>query len=132
VEMERVMLTLEALMRDYPQHMNYKWLYVNDWYDGPISGMIETTPGHQLYAKLKEELDEGERIYSLTKLDNESAVYEAQKHADFVKYVGDHWSFVPGGERGTVKPASEHRKFYDKYPWNDRETLTGKIVGWIK
>lgn len=124
-------MTLDALVRDYPQIGTCRWLYYSNYYDGPIEGMIETPDGSLLYASLVDETDEGERTYSLMLLDDESASYEAEKESDFVKYVGDYWTFTPES-RNMYKPQSEWNKFYIKWPWKDRKPLTGKIVGWIR
>jgi hypothetical protein len=51
-------------------------------------------------------------VYDLS----EAEIAEEQRwHALFVEHVGSHWTYDEHGSRGTVKPVSEHAKFYDAY-----------------
>lgn len=127
-------LTMDELLSDYPEFRDIEWLYCNGWYDGPLDGMVRTKGGSLYYANIIFEHDTGARTYVLTLLDEESQAYEDQKHEDFCKYVGPHWTFVgdvkhfePGVH---TRPQSEWHKFYDKYDWKTPRKLTGEIKGW--
>ena len=68
-------------------------------------------------------------MYDLTATEADE---EERWHALFVEHVGDHWPFNEGA-RGTVKPTSEHGKFYDAYAKRlPVDYSSNPVLGWFE
>lgn len=99
-----------------------EWIYAPDWYDGPISGVIEYY-GIKLWAQWTDSdapnaLGGQSRIYSLYMLDEEDWAREYEQHKCFVENVGNHWEFAGEyyGVPHTMAPKELNKNYYNKYP----------------
>jgi hypothetical protein len=86
-----------------------KPLWVEDYYDGPLTGFCEYR-GIPYYYVAQENW-----IYFLYPLKEETWKAHLSVHMDFCEFVGDHWNDGFKSKGSGVKPESEHHKFYDKY-----------------
>ena len=107
-------------------------LWVDDYYDGPLSGML--TYRNRLH---RYECPDGpmaiERRYVIRELSDEEIADEQYWHELFVRHVGDHMTFRNDGQRGAVRPSSEHSKFYEPYGKRTTPDYSMRpIVGWFK
>jgi hypothetical protein len=105
-------------------------LWVHDYYDRMLSGAV-LLGGKIRWFELCSETDTHRRyvIYDLTDAEAEE---EERWHALFVEHVGDHWTFKEEAG-GTVKPASEHAKFYDVYATRRAVDYSrNPILGWFE
>lgn len=134
-----------------------RWRYYSGYYDGPLSGMVVLPDGAEAWAQCieecscprwnddeltDEEMDEAAdeppvhgfyRRYQLTTLSPEAAATEAERHADFRRWVGEHTDIGEDGRRevGAVHPRETHHLFYDKWSKrNDARTENGTPLGW--
>lgn len=114
-----------------PSRITLMW--ENDRYDVPLSGILKLDGEKMCYFKRAyhpADAEEG-RIsyddkeynrYDVFELSPEQAEQELEIHKDFVRYVGSHIEAVDnklgvlGEKTHLMKPLSEHKKFYDKYP----------------
>lgn len=128
---------------DYPRADDVKILYADSWWDGPLSGMCQYN-GESLYFNYIGGDDL--YLYIACRLTPDQLQSEAERHNDFVKYVGDHYCFTEDGSRN-IKPPSEWHQFYDKYKddpvsyydeskiviWFDSDSINNTdILGFIK
>ncbi|MFA7264823.1 MAG: hypothetical protein WC054_00685 [Candidatus Nanopelagicales bacterium] len=128
-----------------PQLDNIQWVYHSSYYDGPISGMVRLEDGTVLWAQMieqcdcyDEKTDEADqcgfyRRYQLYRLSPEQTAVEAERHADFQKYVGVHTDYTDGKRThiGNTQPQIEWYRFYEKWSPRDSEVLVGaEPVGW--
>jgi hypothetical protein len=90
-----------------------KPLWVEDYYDGPLSGFCEYR-GRPYYYVVQ---DDDWKCFMHPLKDETWNVY-MERNEDFCMYVGDHWNDTFKG-KGGAKPESEWHKFYDK--WNKVE-----------
>lgn len=113
-----------------------RWLYITNWYDGPIEGVVLHN-GERLYAKWTDVAGDdpnGRRIYDAIRLTPEQWAEEDDRQACFVEHVGTHWccDYDADGNQianWNVRPQSEHHNFYDKYPANSPRNHDGERVG---
>lgn len=111
-------------------------LWVHDYYDGPLSGMLVYN-GRKCWYECCDMTGEGGGKaawrYVIRQLTDAQVAEEERWHALFVEHVGDHWTIHDHGERGTVRPVSEHAKFYDAYSKRAPVDYSGcPIVGWFE
>lgn len=110
-----------------------EWLYANDWWDGPISGVCEYE-GKRYYAKYVSENRNRVRRYKLLDMPEAEWVSEDARHTLFVACVGDHFC-MSGNDRGSeIKPQSMWKNFYDVYPADSRDETDYEsmpVVGWF-
>jgi hypothetical protein len=108
-------------------------LWAHDYYDGLLSGAL-VLGGRIHWFEVCSEADDHRRRYVVYDL-SETEVQEEQRwHGLFVEHVGDHWNFrEEDGPPGTVRPFSEHRKFYDEYAKRSPVDYSrNPIVGWFE
>jgi hypothetical protein len=113
-----------------------RMLWIDDYYDGPLSGML-LFKGRLCRYECCDLADEHGNAnvwrYVIRELSDDQIADEERWHALFVEHVGDHWTIHGDGHRGAVKPASEHAKFYDEYNKRGRvDYSTRPIVAWFE
>lgn len=114
---------------DYPKAESIKLLYANDWWDGPLSGMCQYN-NESLYFNYIGDVDDL-YLYIAYRLTPDEFQSEAERHDDFVRYVGDHYCFTTDGSNNK-RPQSEWHRFYDKYENHHPEYFDeSKIVAWF-
>jgi hypothetical protein len=106
-------------------------LWIDDYYDGALSGAVLVAGKLCWFALCGEVADH--RRYVVHALSDAEAADEAYWHDLFVEHVGDHWTSEEEGSRGTVKPVSEHAKFYDEYAKRVPIDYTRNVIlGWFE
>lgn len=99
-----------------------KLRYINGYYDGMLSGVLEWE-GKRYYFDIVDENNSDNindadwyRKFGLYEMTPEEWATEDHTHAEFVKYVGSHYVINEDGKRdhSGLKPQSEWRKFYDQ------------------
>jgi hypothetical protein len=106
-------------------------LWVDDYYDGPLSGAV-LLAGKLRWFIVCAEVNHHRR-YAVYDLSEPEIAQERQWHALFVEHVGDHYAFDEHGSTGTVKPLSEHAKFYDAYAKRTAVDYSrNPILGWFE
>jgi hypothetical protein len=106
-------------------------LWIDDYYDGALSGAVLVAERLCWFAFCGEVADR--RRYTVHALSDAEAANERHWHDLFVEHVGDHWTYDEDGSRGTVKPLSEHAKFYDAYAKRAPVDYTrNAILGWFE
>jgi hypothetical protein len=107
-------------------------LWMHDYYDGPLSGALLFHRRIRWFEYCGDG-DEGRRRYLVLDLTDAEVEDERRWHDLFVEHVGDHWTIRPDGTRGTVKPASEHAKFYEPYGQRRPVDYThNPVLGWFE
>jgi len=112
-------------------------IWVSDYWDGVISGMIEYQ--HKLYwfemTQENENWKEGEwyRRFAILKLSKEQLEKEFEIHEDFQRFVGTHWD----GKQLKPPPKFEKGKsneFYDKHSEyvKSRPFEENIVIGWLE
>jgi hypothetical protein len=93
-----------------------RFLYHSNYYDGPISGVMETEDGRRYWFDTDAEYrpDQG-YSYLLYDLTPEEWKLEDRRHALFREHVGTHCDYDERGRRdhNGVRPRAEWSKFYD-------------------
>ncbi len=141
------------IRKNYPMYLegNYRWLWHSDYYDGPMTGMVEVN-GKMLWAVWIDEEDwveweSGEddepgeyerrstRYYALLDLGKERTDYEEYWHELFRLCVGTHcdWEY-DGVRRGEVIHNEATQKFYygrRKADYKELDASKYPIVGWF-
>jgi hypothetical protein len=73
------------------------------------------------------------RRYAVYDLSDAEIADEQHWHDLFVQHVGDHWTYDEHGSPGTMKPASEHAKFYEAYAKRTPVDYSrNPILGWFE
>jgi hypothetical protein len=124
------------------------WVYHSGFYDGPLSGMVELTDGRQLWAAVAEECGCPSpcafyRRYQLYVLSPFAALQEAERHADFRRWVGTHADFYKVAGEWRRRIGSTHnqglwQRYYDKWSWRDAHRrhegmlVNAEPVGWFE
>ena len=121
---------------DYPEIPlgELRFLWIHDYYDGPLSGMLVYRSRLRWFecCNVGDEEDAAHRRYFIHDLTDVEVAEEEKWHALFVEHVGDHWTAHEDGRQGSVKPQSEHAKFYDLYSKRTPPNYsTRPILGWF-
>lgn len=98
-----------------------KFVYHNNYWDGPLSGVCEID-GRRFYFSCVHDYGDTPdcRIYKFFDLTEEEWKEETFWYNLFVENVGDHGTYDKDGKRqGTVKPQALHDNFY-KHPDYDK------------
>lgn len=93
-----------------------------------MSGVVMLPSGTRVWALTS---DTGNRRnFQLYQLSDQEWAVEAERHADFRRWVGTHTDMNGTHE---IHPQSEHCKFYDKWPWDKADArLDGAVpIGWF-
>lgn len=109
-------------------------LWIGNYYDGPLSGMVRIS-GEMMWADCIDECSDERcglfRRFKVMRLDPEAIAAETEQHALFAKHVSgdglDGWVFKPMSYR----PRGEWSLFYDKYPADVITEPKGEVVGWF-
>ena len=112
-------------------------IWVSDYWDGAISGMIEYQ--NELYwfemTQENEEWKEGEwyRRFAILTLSKEQLEKELEVHEDFQRFVGTHYD----GKQLKTPPKLEEGKmneFYDKHSEyvKSRRFEDNEVIGWME
>lgn len=109
------------------------FLYYDDYWDGPLSGMVMWN-GEKLWALFYDEEDDDTntsyggfvsyRYFVLMRLSEEDHQCEKERH-DLWKQCCGNYSFDLPSEH---KPELPQQMYYDKYPIEDRKKLYGEPV----
>ena len=97
-----------------------RFLWHNNWWDGPLAGMCEYNGQRYWYHCHHENYKKGAkywRRYGVFKLTPEELAEEEKWHRLFVDKVGDHFDCDENGhrKRGELKSYSVHNEFYDEF-----------------
>lgn len=77
--------------------------------------------GRRVYFDLIEELEPHERRFAVYDLPAEVWAVEDERHADFLRYVGNHWDYRDGKSKiSKMQLKEEWSKFYDKWSGHQR------------
>ncbi|GAA3915726.1 hypothetical protein [Litoribacillus peritrichatus] len=125
---------------DLLQMPKLKWLWLNEFFDGPLQGIVEVEGKLGICCFVEESDNESEqgwyRKFVVLELSDEQIKAEQYWHNEFVKYVGDHFKCNPDSSRITVgaqKPKSEWDKFYVPYKEKYQPNFeSNKVLGWTK
>jgi len=132
--------TQEYSKVSYLSQEEVKWLWINDYFDGPLEGMVEVD-SEMFLCKLAEEVEEEAaenwfRKYWIIKLTPDQLDTELYWHEEFCKYVGEHFVCSEDGSRktaGAKHPRVEWDKFYKPYKENYKPDFTNnEVIGWCK
>lgn len=111
-----------------PQELRLLWM--DDYYDGPLSGAV-LFAGKLRWFAFCAEVDQHRR-YAVYDLSEAEVADEQHWHDLFVEHVGDHWT-CKDGATGTVKPVSEHAKFYEAYAKHAPVDYSrNPVLGWFE
>lgn len=117
-----------------------KWLWTNDYFDGPLEGMVQIGSERFLCRMAEEVNDEASenwfRKYWIIRLTPKQLETEIYWHKEFCKYVGEHFTCNDDGSRknvGTQHPQSEWDKFYKPYQENyNPDFSNNEVIGWCQ
>jgi hypothetical protein len=115
-----------------------RFLWHNNWWDGPLAGMCEYKDQmyhyhchHENYKRTAKYW----RKYGVFKLTPEELADELKWHQLFVEKVGDHFDCDEGRRRRSeLKPYHLHHEFYDEFAKWERpqyEEHQDKAIGWF-
>jgi hypothetical protein len=115
---------------------DYQFLWIGDYWDGPISGMLQSKRDEYYFNVIDDNPSQGDswyRRYAVIKLLGEQLEREKEIHADFQRYVGTHYDYVLPEEDRQVRPSELHHLFYDKHHENihNRNFDDCEVVGWF-
>ena len=108
-------------------------VYHNNYWDGPISGVVKFD-GKRYYFDQCDEEENGKRRYVMYELSDEQWKEEDYWHDLFRTHVGTHTEYDENGKRGigATKEREEWEKYYSKeasrVPLNLEQN---EIVGWF-
>jgi hypothetical protein len=115
---------------------DFRLLWVNDWYDGPLEAIVELADEPCLMVLHSEDptSDKSPYRWLILRLTSDQRTDEEKWHALFVEHVGDHWCFhdttkYPHPNPATPNPKPE--KFYE--PYRARPPLdvsNNEVLGW--
>lgn len=104
-----------------------EWLWADDWYDGPISGVVAVDADRR-YAVWAGE-DGRHRIFQLYRLSPEVLAAETERQDYFCQHVGRHFDFRT--EDQSTRPAEGHARYYERYPAGEHRRPEGTADGWF-
>ncbi len=107
-----------------------KWLWASDWYDGPLSGMVEWN--EQRYWAVYFEDDDKTRLYTLLKLTEEQQKSEEYWHELCKLCTGEDHHISVGDPLHGNKDTKTF--YYTRYEIEHEELdwSEAKLVGWFK
>ena len=115
---------------------DYSLLWISDFWDGPISGMLLHAGREQWFEMFRENddddsLDQWYRRYAVVALTAEQMAKEHEVHEDFRRYVGTYWDV---GSPGVYRPEEEHHLFYDKHLeyCRTRRFDENEVIAWFE
>ena len=107
-------MTIETILN----HKDFKMLWANDWYDGPLSGMALYKNEKCFYfledILFEDVINRYKWLYKVYKLTPEQINYEEEKQKCFVENVGSHFDFTIKEE--IHYPKEKWSNYYSKYP----------------
>jgi len=138
--------------RKYKMHDEVDWLWHSDYYDGPISGMMEIkATGQKVWAIWIDEADWVEqygpgpndcdrivvRIYALYELTPKQQETEEYWHELFELCVGEHTSYDASGKPKADTPHYTQESFHFFYARQkkdhvDLDLRESKLIGWFE
>ncbi len=106
-------------------------LWINDYYDGPLQGIVELNGKRLLFDMIDRDLlGQKHRRFWLINLNRKQLAEEQKWHELFCKNVGTHLDYTDR-ERHTAL-TSECHKFYDPYKERKEPDYSqNEIVGWF-
>lgn len=112
-------------------------LWHHDYYDGPITGLL-VQGGERLWFQMIEDNARTEstwyRRFVAVRFSEQQLRDEEWWHELCRQHVGTHTDYVRAeGDPGTVRPQSQHAKFYD--PYSKRVPLDlsqNEVIGWFE
>jgi hypothetical protein len=121
-------------MSEVPKIQHPTILWVDGYWDGPLSGMCEVD-GERLYFHMQDEADDKRRTrtFNVYRLTDEQMADHDHRHAEFIKHVGTYWDYRPEVPKLPTgyHPQSEHHKFYDVFKDVEDPVLADEqIVAW--
>lgn len=117
-----------------------KWLWHCDYWDGPLSGMVQLR-GHQYWAQMFDEITatnvDGSfqaRRFAVIPLSDTELAAEQADHRLFRTYVGEHTDYGDGGKRavGATRPQSEWNEYYANSKIGSRDYSKHKVIGYFE
>lgn len=126
-------LELTQLEKFNPEGM--KWIYHSNYYDGPLSGMVEYR-GLRYWINCYDQDANVDgvwyRRFTVWTLSPESEKWEKERHSKFRELVGPHCDYEDFQEPWFNEKKYPHWKtYYDLYPPKPCP-LTGTLVGWAE
>lgn len=106
--------------------------WINDWYDGPLSG-VGLLDGKEVYFFADYINNDTNNItYGIYLLTAEQTLFEHTKNEDFVTLVGTYYDYrVPSEQRSYHK--RDHSDFYAKYHDSEQHDLSkATFVTWAR
>lgn len=137
-------MTLEQLRKINPPSNldkltqdDYKLLWISDYYDVPISGILQIGVSIYWFEMIQENKHKPKedwfRRYAVVKLSTEQLEKEIKVHRDFQRYVGTHWDCVEIKDSPKFIEG-QSKLFYDQHliycqtdNFNDNE-----VIGWFE
>lgn len=91
-------------------------VWVNGYYDGPLSGTCWVEDEGLCWFQVDPSIDYPGRRHLIYRLTNEEFRILTERHLEFEMYVGTHYCYHA---KGSVKDRSLHPLFYDKHGQRD-------------
>lgn len=128
-----------------PEFSGVHWIYYSGFYDGALSGAVRLPDDTRAWANCAAECDHFDadkdtfgacgwyRRYQLFQLTEQAWAEEAERHADFQRWVGMHTD-IDDESPGDVRPQGQWKNFYDKWSGHLIEPrLNGAVlIGWFQ
>lgn len=111
----------------------FRLAWVDDWYDGPLAGMIERG-GERLYLALHDRgvvASDAPWRWVVLRLTPAAQAEQEQQHALFAHHVGEHWC-MHEAPHPAIEGARSPSYFYQQQA--TRPPLTradGEVIGWL-
>jgi hypothetical protein len=108
----------------------FRILWCDDWYDGPISGLLLYQDRRYLFATF-DELDDGTRRLFVFEPSKEELRQEEDWHRLFVQKVGSHYTYLDA--KGIECTPEQWREFYDVYEKRAKPDYSdNSVIGWFE
>lgn len=119
------------------QAADYTFLWIGDFWDGPVSGMLKLDGANCWFEQFEESEEEGSpwyRRYAVVRLSAEQIALEKEVHADFQRFVGRHMDCDANSEDKGLRPQKEWSGFYDKHGayCRERRFEECEVIAWFE
>jgi hypothetical protein len=117
--------------------VDYTVLWIGDYWDGPISGMLKVDGAEHWFERFEESEEEGSlwyRRFAVLRLSPTQMAIENEVHADFQRFVGKHMDCDASPEEQELRPKEEWSGFYDKHGAYCRERHFDEceVIAWFE
>src|ERR1700722_11892810 len=109
-------------------YSNIKILYANDYWDGPLEGLLLWNKQEYYFICYNDPTHEHEveRRYVIIEMTEEQASEEKYYHQLFINHVGNHFEYNNLGKQNltpVTKSKEEQQKFYSEYEKAKKYTI---------